>query len=322
MFTRELGRSGLEVSAMGLGCWAIGGPWTLSDRPVGWGKVDDNESVRAIQYALDSGINFFDTAANYGAGHSERILSQALAGRRDQAVIATKFGYVVDEERRVVSPSEDVVGNLRNDCEASLRRLNTDIIDLYQLHVGAYEPERAGEVRDALEHLVSAGKIRWYGWSTDNPVGARVFAEGSHCTAIQHVLNLAHDAPEILALCAESNLASINRTPLGMGLLTGKFTPESTFPDDDIRSTWNMQEGMPAERMKQVADLREILTAGGRTLTQAALAWIWARSEATIPIPGFKSVAQVQENVAALDFGPLTGEQMEAVDMLLERSRQ
>src|SRR3990172_10966498 len=99
MFTRELGRSGLEVSAMGLGCWAIGGPWTLSDRPVGWGKVDDNESVRAIQYALDSGINFFDTAANYGAGHSERILSQALAGRRDQAVIATKFGYVIDEER-------------------------------------------------------------------------------------------------------------------------------------------------------------------------------------------------------------------------------
>jgi aryl-alcohol dehydrogenase-like predicted oxidoreductase len=322
MFTRTLGRSGLEVSGLGLGCWAIGGPWTLSGRPAGWGKVDDQESIRAIQFALDSGINFFDTAANYGAGHSELILSQALGRRRARAIIATKFGYIVDEEERNVIPSQDVAGNLRNDCEDSLRRLNTDFIDLYQLHVGAYPPERAGEVIDGLEGLVAAGKIRWYGWSTDNPAGARVFAQGRHCTAIQHVLNLAHDTPEMLALCAEANLASVNRTPLGMGLLTGKFSPETTFPVDDIRSTWDMQDGIPGESARQVEASREILTAGGRTLAQAALAWIWARSEITIPIPGFKTVTQMQENIAAIDFGPLSTEQMAAIDSLVDRSRQ
>lgn len=322
MFTRTLGRSGLEVSGLGLGCWAIGGPWTLSGRPAGWGKVDDQESIRAIQFALDSGINFFDTAANYGAGHSELILSQALGRRRARAIIATKFGYIVDEEERNVIPSQDVAGNLRNDCEDSLRRLNTDFIDLYQLHVGAYPPERAGEVIDGLEGLVAAGKIRWYGWSTDNPAGARVFAQGRHCTAIQHVLNLAHDTPEMLALCAEANLASVNRTPLGMGLLTGKFSPETTFPDDDIRSIWDMRDGIPGESLRQVEAAREILTAGGRTFAQAALAWIWARSEITIPIPGFKTVTQMQENIAAMDFGPLSTEQMAAIDSLVDRSRQ
>jgi aryl-alcohol dehydrogenase-like predicted oxidoreductase len=284
--------------------------------------VDDKESIRAIQFALDSGINFFDTASNYGAGHSELILSQALGRRRARAIIATKFGYIVDEEERNVIPSQDVAGNLRNDCEDSLRRLNTDFIDLYQLHVGAYPPERAGEVIDGLEGLVAAGKIRWYGWSTDNPAGARVFAQGRHCTAIQHVLNLAHDTPEMLALCAEANLASVNRTPLGMGLLTGKFSPETTFPDDDIRSIWDMRDGIPGESLRQVEAAREILTAGGRTFAQAALAWIWARSEITIPIPGFKTVTQMQENIAAMDFGPLSTEQMAAIDSLVDRSRQ
>src|SRR5512132_1267991 len=114
MLKRRLGRSNLEVSAMGLGCWAIGGPWDWleadgSTSPVGWGQVDDVESIRAIHYALDAGINFFDTAANYGCGHSEQILSQALADRRDQVVIATKFGYIVDEEKRIVAETENVV---------------------------------------------------------------------------------------------------------------------------------------------------------------------------------------------------------------------
>jgi aryl-alcohol dehydrogenase-like predicted oxidoreductase len=126
----------------------------------------------------------------------------------------------------------------------------------------------------------------------------------------------------MLALCAEANLASVNRTPLGMGLLTGKFSPETTFPVDDIRSTWDMQDGIPGESARQVEASREILTAGGRTLAQAALAWIWARSEITIPIPGFKTVTQMQENIAAMDFGPLSTEQMAAIDSLVDRSRQ
>src|SRR5512139_6786 len=109
MFKRRLGRSNLEVSAMGLGGWAMGGPWTHDNEPAGWGHVDDAESIRAIHYALEAGINFFDTAANYGCGHSERLLGQAMAGRRDQVILATKFGYLVDEEKRIVSETEEVV---------------------------------------------------------------------------------------------------------------------------------------------------------------------------------------------------------------------
>ena len=138
------------------------------------------------------GVNFFDTAANYGAGHSERILAKALEGRRDKVVIATKFGYLVDQERKRITKNDDVViENIRQDCENSLQRLQTDYIDLYQFHVGDFDPKKADGVRDVLEGLVKEGKIRWYGWSTDNAEGARVFATGEHCAAIQQALNWA-----------------------------------------------------------------------------------------------------------------------------------
>ena len=226
MIQRRLGNSQLEVSALGLGCWVIGGPWTFVDHPAGWGKVEDAESLLALEVALDSGINFYDTAANYDCGHSERLLGKALARKRDQVITATKFGYSVDEEKRLVTPKEDIMGSLRQECEASLRRLNTDYIDLYQFHVGDYDPTKAAGIREILEKLVEEGKIRWYGWSTDNPVGARVFAQGEHCVAIQHLLNMARDHAEMLAVCDGFNLASINRTPLGGGMLTGKFSSE------------------------------------------------------------------------------------------------
>jgi len=325
---RVLGRSGIEISAMGLGCWAIGGPWTYdskTDEPnaAGWGKVDDKESIRAIHAGLDLGINFFDTAANYGAGHSERILAEALDGRRGQAVIATKFGYLVDEDEKLIVNNQDIIfENIRQDCENSLRRLNTDYIDLYQFHVGDYPPEKADTVRDCLEGLIKEGKIRWYGWSTDNATGARVFAEGKHCTAIQQ--DLYWSAPvdyytPTLQVCEKFNLASINRSPLGMGILTGKFHGKDVkLPDNDIRHDWNFTEGEIANLIQQVENLKEILTSGGRTLAQGALCWLWARSEATIPIPGFKTVEQITENAKAMDFGPLTKSQMDEIAKILE----
>lgn len=328
MFTRKLGKSGIQVSAMGMGCWAIGGPWYYDSgegpNAAGWGKIDDAESIRAIHAGLDMGVNFFDTAANYGAGHSERVLAQALDGRRDQVVIATKFGYVVDQERKLITKNDDVVlANVRQDCEDSLRRLNTDYIDLYQFHVGDYDPQKAGAVRDALEGLVQEGKIRWYGWSTDNAEGARVFAQGEHCTAIQQALSwvIKYDFVPTLNVCDEFDLASINRGPLAMGLLTGKFQgADVKLPGDDIRHDWNFGEGRIAEIMQNLDDLRDVLTSGGRTLAQGALGWIWARSERTIPIPGFKTVAQVRENAGALEFGPLSQEQVQQIDVLLGRA--
>ncbi len=327
MFKRRLGRSNLEVSAMGLGCWAIGGPWDWleadgSTEPVGWGQVDDAESIRAIHYALDTGINFFDTAANYGCGHSERILSQALAGRRDKVILATKFGYIVNEEKRIVAETEEVVPHIRQECEDSLRRLQTDYIDLYQFHVNKYPPEKAAEVQDVLETLVAEGKIRWYGWSTDNPEGARVFAQGQHCTAIQHVLNMGYDVPQMLAVCEEYDQASINRTCLGMGMLTGKFSRDTTFPENDVRHDWDLQAERPTKNLQRIEAVRKMFADAGEVRTQAqiALAWIWTRSDRTIPIPGFKTVAQVKENIQAMEFGLLSNEQMKKIDEIYERA--
>jgi aryl-alcohol dehydrogenase-like predicted oxidoreductase len=319
-FYRTLGRSGLQVSAMGLGCWAIGGPWFWLDGPGGWGDIDDNESIRAIHAALDLGINFFDTAANYGTGHSERILGRALEGKRDKAVIATKFGFVVDEDaKRVSLRTDDHLLYVRNECEDSLRRLNTDVIDLYQLHVWDYPLEKVPAMVELLESLVSEGKIRYYGWSTDSVEGARLFAQGKHCAAIQHDLNVVLDAPEMLALCEELDLASINRSALARGALSGKYTNDSVFPQNDVRNDSWSRDHFFAPTLSQLDGLREILTSNGRSLVQGALAWIWARSEKTIPIPGFKTVAQVEENAKAMELGPLTPEQMKEIDTLLGR---
>lgn len=323
MFNRVLGKSGIEVSALGMGCWAIGGPWTWHNPgedpwPAGWGKVDDRESTRAIHAALDVGVNLFDTAANYGAGHSERVLGEALRGRREQAVIATKFGHIVNEETRVVyRDDEQILKNVRRDVENSLRRLQTEWIDLYQLHQGSYSTERAPELMGILEELVDEGKIRWYGWSTDLVDRAAVFAEGEHCTAIQFQLNALFDNPEMRALCAEHDLAGINKDPLHRGILTGKFTPDSTFPDDDIRSESDFHSDRIVTRLETVEALRELLTVDGRTMAQGALAYVWALDARMIPIPGFKTVQQVEENAAAAEFGPLSEDEMARVQEIV-----
>jgi len=323
MFKRRLGRSNIEVSAMGLGCWAMGGPWKYNNESAGWGQVDDADSIRAIHYALDAGINFFDTAANYGCGHSEQVLGQAIAGRRDKVILATKFGYVIDEEQRIVTRNDEhVVSRIRQECEDSLRRLKTDYIDLYQFHKDDYDSEKAAEVYAFLEKLVEEGKIRWYGWSTINPEGAQVFAQGGHCTAIQHWMNMGTDMPETLAICDQYDQASIVRSPLGSGNMTGKFNSDTKFPDDDWRRTWDLQGDWPTQRRQRIEAVRKFFAEVGdpRTQAQIALAWIWTRSDRTIPIPGFKTVAQVKENIQAMEFGLLSKEQMKKIDEIFERA--
>ncbi len=319
MRMRKLGRSGIEVSAMGLGCWAIGGPAWRPDRPIGWGTVDDEESVRAIHRAMDLGINFFDTANAYGAGHSERVLGRALKGRRDNAVVATKFSAQIDEAARRVIADDYSPAAIRRSCDDSRQRLGIDVIDLFQFHAGGADPAEAVAVRDTCEELVAAGKIRFYGWSTDNPAGARVFAEGPHCTAVQQRLNIFDGDLETLAVCEQLRLASINRSPLGMGLLTGKFDKSTRLPEDDVRGKWNLAEGERATQLDQLDAIRAILTEDGRTLAQAALGWIWAVSGVTIPIPGFKTVRQVEENVAACERGPLSLDQVRRIDEITGR---
>ncbi|MFH8660634.1 aldo/keto reductase [Streptomyces afghaniensis] len=325
--TRQLGRSGIEVSALGFGCWAIGGEWQDTDgQPLGWGKVDDEESVRAVRRALDLGVTFFDTADTYGAGHSERVLGRALGKRRADVVVATKWGNVFDEDTRTRTGSDDSPAYLRRALTASLDRLGTDYVDLYQFHLSDADTEQAALLRDACEELVREGLIRAYAWSTDDPARTAVFAEGQHCAAVQHTLNVLQDAPVMIRLCEEAGLASINRSPLAMGLLSGKRRARQPLEAGDIRSrppAWLQGfgdgSGPDPEWLARIDALRDVLTSGGRTLGQGALAWLWARSPRTIPIPGFRSVAQAEENAGALEKGALTGEQLAEADRLLGR---
>ena len=324
---RTLGRSGIEVSALGMGCWAIGGPFWAGNTPNGWGEVDDEESIRAIHAALDLGVTLFDTANVYGAGHSERVLARAFEGRRTKVVIATKFNAVFDETTRQVTGSDTTPEGIRSACEASLRRLNTEYIDLYQFHDNGFPADQAAPVRETLEELVSTGKIRTYGWSTDFPERAEVFAQGPHCSAVQMQLNVLDDNPAMLVLCEKQDLAALNRGPLAMGLLTDKYTGRIKVAADNVRGEkspdWMkyFKDGLPSPEWSAKRDaIREILTSQGRSLAQGALAWNWARSAKTLPIPGFRTVAQVQENAGAMQFGALTPAQMTEIDQLLERA--
>lgn len=320
-----LGRSGIEVSAIGLGAWAIGGPFSARGREAGWGEVDDAESIAAVRQALDLGVTLIDTADTYGAGHSERVLGRALAGRRDEVVIATKFGNTFDEATRTRTGSDTSADYIRAACRASLDRLGTDRIDLYPLHCDV-EPEQVDDILATLESLVDSGLIRGYGWSTDDPAKAAAFATGPHCVATQHVLNVFEDAPEMLAVCDEHELASINRAPLAMGLLGGKYDRDSQLAAADVRGTGGQtwvayfRDGRPSpEFLRRLDAIRDVLTSAGRTLAQGALGWILARGPRTVPIPGIRTPAQAKDNAGALAAGPLTAAQLAEIDRLLER---
>lgn len=317
---RTLGRSGIEVSPLGMGCWAIGGPLWHQGEEHGWGAVDDDESIRAIHAALELGVTFFDTADQYGCGHSERVLGRALAARQENVVVATKFGHVFNEETREFTHRDANPEYVRRACEDSLRRLGRDVIDLYQFHLAAWDIEESKRTQEVLEQLATEGKIKYYGWSTDDPERAASWLDGPHYTAVQQGYSLFGGNRETLTVCEENNLASILRGPLAMGLLTGKFGKDFQIPDGDVRRIWNGDMRPNIETMiEKTAELRGVLTHDGRTLAQAAIGWLWAYSPNMIPIPGFKSVAQVEDNAAALEKGPLSPEQMAEVDRILGR---
>lgn len=326
MEKRRLGRSNLMVSSLGLGCMPIGGSMlrgeTDQEHTFFLGHVDDTVAIRILQCAADSGVTFFDTAPAYGAGNSELLLGRAFAGRRHDVVIATKFGKKVDEGRRwfgLYSSEDEVIANVRKECEASLRRLATDYIDLYQFHLLDFPLVRAEEVREILELLAAEGKIRYYAWSTDDSERAKLFALGPRCVAVQHHINVLQDAPHALAICDTFDLASIVRGPLASGFLSGRYTTaniDAELSRHDFRLQFRADALALIGRLDAV---RDVLTSGGRTPVQGALAWIWARSTRSIPIPGFRTMAQVEENVAAMAHGPLTRAQLDEIDRLLGR---
>jgi aryl-alcohol dehydrogenase-like predicted oxidoreductase len=310
-----------RVPALGAGTWALGGRWDFAGAAAGWGDVDDEVSIAAIRAAYEGGVQLFDTADAYGCGHAERVLGTALAPFRDDVVIATKVGLVFDEATRSGNGVDVSPAYIRGACEASLRRLGTDHIDLYQLHPGEVTADQAPGVVVVFDQLVAEGKIRAYGTSNDAADVIDVFAAGSGCVAVQQELNVFGANEEALARCEAHDLAVLARSPLAMGFLSGKYrSPDQLAPGDVRRETpyWDYftDAGMPAWQQRLDA-VRDELRSGGRTLVQGALAYVWARSPRAIALGGIRTPEQAQEQAAALDHGPLTAAQVARIDTLI-----
>lgn len=319
---RRLGRSGLEVSALGLGCWALGGAMAAGDQPMGYAGVDEREASAALREAVQAGVTLLDTADAYGAGSSERLLAPVLAAH-PHVLIATKFGNTLDEDTRQLTGVDVSPGYVHQAVRASLARLGRERIDLYQVHTPQMPRSRAEELVGTLEDLVTDGLIAWYGVSTDDPVLLEPFAAGTHCTAVQAQLNVFDDNAAVLAAADAADLGVLCRSPLAMGLLGGRYDASTRLPADDVRGTapawlrWFVDGRPAADFLDQLDTVRATLSSDGRTLAQGALAWIWAHHDRAVPVPGFRNSTQVQENTGALALGALTPEQHTAVEVAL-----
>lgn len=316
---------GRVVPALGLGCWAIGGPFSTPDGgPSGWGAVDDAESLRALAAGIEAGIRLFDTAQAYGAGHSEALLGRALE-RHPDAVVVTKVGWAIDEGRRqFVGPEADAAA-MAASVEGSLRRLRRERVDLVLLHLNEADPALAGEAFDALDALRAAGKVGAYGWSTDFPDRAGAHAGREGFVAVEHAMNVLFRADRLTPVLEAHGLLALVRSPLAMGLLGGRYDAASRIAPDDVRSRsaawmdWFKDGRVAPDMLDRLAAVGDLLATGGRTMVQGALGWLWARSLGTIPIPGFRTEAQVREIAGALEHGPLPPEVMAEVERALDR---
>ncbi len=311
MQKRKLGKSGIEVSPLGLGCMRLAGKgWFRPDgKEIDMGESDDKESIQAINKAIDLGVNLFDSADVYGAGSNEILLGKAIAGRRDEVTLVTKGGFAFDEETRTLQGKYIDPRSIKSACEGSLRRLNVDSIDLYLLHsknVDAdYNLEDAAIIRDGMEELVQEGKIKSYGWSTDFPHQLDVFLQGKHCVADELDFNLFMGNESTLQMAEAHGLAALIRRPLACGALSGNT--------DKLGTEAN---GGGEENRKKLEAVQDILTSNGRTLIQGALCWLWAKSPIAIPVPGFRNMEQMLGLAGALNFKPLTSEQMVEIETL------
>jgi len=288
---RKLGTTDIEVSTVAMGCWAIVGDGT-------WGEQDRSDSLATIEAALDAGINFFDTAEGYGAGESEAMLGEVLSNRRDQVVIATK-----------VSRSHLAAEDLQEACEASLKRLRTDYIDLYQIHWPSREVPIA-ETMQALERLKSQGKIRAIGVSNFGPQDLADLLAVGRCETNQLAYNLLFRAIEfeIQPKCVENDIGILCYSPIAQGLLTGKFSSADEVPEGRARTrhfsknrpqTRHGEDGCEAETFEAIRKIRRISQQIGEPMGRVALAWLLHQPAVVSVLAGARRPEQVRENARA-----------------------
>ena len=314
---RQIGNTELKVSELSFGTWAIGGSW---------GKTSDQEALKGLEYAMDAGVNFFDTADVYGDGHSEELLAKATKGKEDDIYIATKFcraGDIFDPENY----SEEAV---RTYCENSLKRLNRERIDLYQIHCPPFEILKDGKVFEVLDKLQQEGKIRYYGVSVETVEEGLFCLENPNVRALQVIFNIFRQKPlkELFPVAKEKGVGILARVPLASGLLTGKFNKGYEFEKDDHRhfnrngEAFNVGETFAGLEFTKGVELSEKLNwiAQNRgNMTRAALRWILDQEEISTVIPGFKSVAQIQDNLEAINVPSFTSEELDRLKVFYEQ---
>jgi len=311
MQKKRLGNSDLELTPIGVGAWAMGGGgWAFA-----WGPQDDNESIEAIHAALDGGVNWIDTAAVYGLGHSEEVVARALAGRSNRPYVFTKCERVWNEERQI-SPSLKA-DSIRKECEASLRRLKVDVIDLYQIH-WPQPDEDVEEGWGALVKLKEEGKVRWIGVSNFNPQQMERCRKIAPITSLQPPYSAI--SPEIeedaLPYCLEHSIGVIVYSPMKSGLLSGTMTRErvESFPADDFRrKALNFQEPHLSRNLELQELMKTIGARHGRSAGETAIAWVLRNPAVTAAIVGMRSAEQAHGVLGALEFR-LSDEEIAEID--------
>jgi len=304
----RLGKSGIEVSVIGTGLWAVGG---------GWGPVDDQQALAAIDASLDAGINFFDTADVYGNGHSEELLGKAMQGRRERFVVATKIGWVGYDGTNNCS-QYDSVDKLVAGVEESLRRLQTDHIDLIQNHIFYREPNTDVFI-EGFQRLQRDGKVRAYGLSSSDFAFIKDFNRNGHCATLQIDYSLLNRTPEseIFPYCQANNIGVIVRGALAMGILAGKFTSETRFPKGDFRRNWHENSDEQRVLLEDLGKVESLCAlTNSRTLSQLALRFVIDHPAVTTVIPGARSPKQARENVQAGLLPPLTLAERQQIDSI------
>jgi aryl-alcohol dehydrogenase-like predicted oxidoreductase len=313
-----------DIATIGMGCWPIGGPMFSGDQSLGYSNSNDDESIRTIHAALAAGIMLFDTAAAYGAGHAERLLARALKDRPN-ALIVTKIGIGIDEVSKQLTFDPPKPASVMPAIEACLSRLERDRIDLLLLHQNELPLSEAAPIFDQMERARQAGKIGAYGWSTDFSESVAGMAGRESFAAVEHAMNVFFDAPRIQRVVTQHQLPALIRSPLAMGLLSGKYDAKKMIPANDIRAssapqTAYFNDGRAnADFLKKLHAVRDLLTTDGRSLVQGAIAWLWAKSDCNIPIPGARTVDQIEGIAGALEFGPLPKDIMRQIDINIDR---
>jgi aryl-alcohol dehydrogenase-like predicted oxidoreductase len=308
-----LGQTGLELTVIGLGTWAIGGPWEF-----GWGPQDDDESVSTILAAIEGGINWIDTAAIYGFGHSEEVVGRAIKELGERPIIATKCGLVWDRQHRKTNCLEP--DSIMRECEASLKRLGIERIDLYQMHWP--EPdEQVEEAWEAMSQLAKQGKVRYVGVSNFSAGqltrAGRIWPVASLQPPYSMIRRGVED--ELLGYCADNDIGVVAYSPMQKGLLTGKFSADrvaNLAPDDHRCRDRNFLEPKLSANLNLVQGLRPIAQRNQLTLAQLAIAWVLRRPEVTAAIVGARRPAQIAETIKAAE-GALQNEDLTEIEDLL-----